>query len=149
MADTFPEMIGKIIHNCGVLEFFTNNITRALCDEVTFEKALKTGFKRRLSILERLLREENKLSPEMAALIKEMKKLADDRNVIAHNPIASDDPEGKNSYILLFRRTSSFPPAMEKRDLAWLENVAMRSREAVSTFNRLLPGARQLESFKR
>ena len=139
---SFVELVGTIIHNCGVLEFFTNNIIRALSTESEYARIIWLQFARRIRELRRLLRTKGLLTDDLISLLQEMRAIADDRNLVAHNPIASD---GTSSYILLVQRTSTFPPDIDRLDSSWLQAMAERSLRARDTFLHLLPGARQFE----
>jgi hypothetical protein len=142
----FAELVGRIIHNCGVLELFTNNTIRALSkDSVLFTEIVRMPFAKRVRVLKNLLTRSNLLTPELESLFKEILQISQQRNIIAHNPIASDNPEGTGSYILIVERGSIFPPEIDRLDRARLETIANRSRDAMTNFLRLLPGARQFE----
>src|SRR2546427_4370560 len=96
MAEPFAELIGKIVHNCGVLEFFTNNSIRALSkanDTPSFDEIISMAFSRRIRILRKLLRKSKILTPEIDSLLTEILEVAKDRNLVAHNPIASDNKD--------------------------------------------------------
>jgi hypothetical protein len=57
--------------------------------------------------------------------------------LVAHNPIASSDEQGTDSYVLVVRH-KTFPPEMDKLDCARLEAIAERLRAAMAEFLRLL-----------
>jgi hypothetical protein len=110
----FAELVGRIIHNCGVLELFTNNTIRALSkDSVLFTEIVRMNFARRVRVLKSLLTRSNLLTPELESLFNEILQISQQRNIIAHNPIASDSPEGTGSYILIVEPGSIFPPEIE------------------------------------
>lgn len=145
-AEPFAELVGRIINNCGVLELFINNTIRALSkDPILFNEVIGTNIPRRLKVLRELLVRSNLLKPGVDSLFSEIREIAQDRNLIAHNPIASSDPQGTNSYVLVVRHKTGFPPDMDKLDRARLEAIAERSRWAMAEFLRLFPGARQFE----
>ena len=145
-AEPFAELVGRIINNCGVLELFINNTIRALSkDPILFNEVIGSNIPRRLKVLRELLARSNLLKPGVESLFSEIREIAQDRNLVAHNPIASSDPEGNNSYVLVVQHKTGFPPDIDKLDRERLEAIAERSRRAMDEFLRLFPGARQLE----
>lgn len=141
MQASFPELIGRVIHNCGALELLINNTIRALSkDPILFNEVITMNIPKRIKVLRELLTRANLLTPEINALITEIPKIAEDRNLIAHNPIASDDKEGSTSYVMVVRH-KSFPPKIEKIDRERLEAIAKQSNEALVRFARLIPGS--------
>ena len=100
----FAELIGRIMSNCGVLEFCTNNTIRALSkDPEWYGKVVKREWFRRIDEMAPLLSRKEILTPEHEALIQELRTIARDRNRVAHSPIASDDPTWTDPYVMVFR----------------------------------------------
>ena len=125
---------------------FIDNSIRALSkDSILFNEVISRNIPSRLKVLRELLKRADLLTPEIESLFAEIREIAKSRNLIAHNPIGSDDEMGTNSYVLVVRHMTGFPPQMDKLDSTWLEAIAKRSREAFAEFLRLLPGARQFE----
>ncbi len=91
-----------------------------------------------------ILEAANLHTPEIESLLNSILELSKGRNLVAHNPIASSDEQGTDSYVLVVRH-KTFPPEMDKLDCARLEAIAERLRAALAEFLRLLPGARQFE----
>ena len=150
MPDSFTELVGKVVHHCDILEFFTNNTIRALSkDSILFNEVITQSFSKRVHVLRKLLERSELLTPEHEALCAEMLEIARQRNIVAHNPIASNTPgdvEGMNSYILAVRhRSESFPPERAKLNRPQLGALVSRSNAAVQDFIRLIPGAAQFE----
>jgi len=151
MADKpFAELVGSIINNCGVLEFFIYNTIKSLSkDPILFNELVNhKSIPSRLRILRQVLQRAGRLTPELESLISEIRKIMEERNLIAHNPIGSDDALWTNPYVLVVKHDTGFPPQMEKLDRIRLDAIAERSRSAMAEFLRLLPGAIQLEPFK-
>jgi hypothetical protein len=145
-TEPFAELVGRIINNCGALELFTDNTIRALSkDDLLFNEIIDTAFARRIQVVRKLLKRANRHNSEIESLLNSILELAKDRNLVAHNPIASSDEQGTDSYVLVVRHKTGFPPGMDKLDRARLEDIAERSRAAMAEFLRLLPGARQVE----
>jgi hypothetical protein len=146
VAEPFAELVGRIINNCGVLELFINNTIRALSkDPILFNEVIGSNIPRRVKVLRELLTRSKLLTPKIESLLSEIKEIAKDRNLVAHNPIASSDEQGTDSYVLVVQHKTGFPPEIDRLDHARLEAIAERSRRAMTEFLRVLPGARQFE----
>jgi chemotaxis protein CheY-P-specific phosphatase CheC len=92
----FAQLVGAITHGCCSLEMLTNNAIKRLGKDPIFSKEIVTlSWGRRIKILRDLLHDRTKLSREdVNSLCDEISKIAQDRNVIAHNPIISDAEKG-------------------------------------------------------
>ena len=134
----FAELVGMIIHACGSLEMLTNNAIKRLGkDPLVSRKMVKLRFSRRIKILRDLLHDRTKLSREdVDSLCDEFSKIAQDRNVIAHNPIVSDDEKGP---AILVVRHKFDPPQYEKVTEPELQHLLMRVHAAVNRFAQLVP----------
>jgi hypothetical protein len=103
--DRFRKLIGDIISICGVLELRTNFLIQTLAkDSLLASEIFRFGFKRRVDILQRLMLERTDVPPrEVKKLCADLKRVADERNKVAHNPIA----DLANPHILVIRELST------------------------------------------
>jgi hypothetical protein len=139
MLDSIPELVGKIIHHCGALELLTNNAINSLGTDSLLSAAIaKMPFAKRIEILRRLLERTKVLEPDLGSMFDELSYVAKQRNIIAHNPIISDDPDGKDQYILVTRHKVA-PSKIEKITAADLKDLVKRSNKALQDFVRLVP----------
>jgi|SRR5215467_149418 len=136
-VDEFIRLIGAVIHDCGLLELYTNNVIQSLAkDPLRLRKMVALPFRERIKKLRRLLHERKSLPREdVDALCDELSKIAERRNDVAHNPIVSDD---QSSYILVVRYKFD-PPKIEKITEAGLRSLLKRLTEAEEKFAELLP----------
>jgi hypothetical protein len=101
----FAELLGKIMHNCGLLEFLTTlEIDWLANDSLLSDEIGRLNFVRRINVLGELLHKRTSLpAKEIKSLCKQLRSIADRRNEIAHNPILSDDTNGTKFYIMVAR----------------------------------------------
>jgi len=98
--------IGNIVTWCGAIEMLINEqIKHHSLDELLANEFLKTSLHRRADILKKLLtRERRDLSPDyIKNLITNIKILGNERNIIAHNPLLSDNQDGSDMKISYFK----------------------------------------------
>jgi hypothetical protein len=138
-ADRFRELIGGIIHACGALELLTNHAIRSLGKDSLLSREITTlPFRRRIRILRDLLHERTTLRREDVDLLcDELSKIAENRNVVAHNPIATDDKD--RSWCILVVRHKFDPPEVEKVTEADLQLLLKRVGEAMNRLARSVP----------
>jgi len=94
MSKPFSDLIGRVIHNCGAIEFIINQLVVSLAtDTILATEALRSPLHNRIELLGRMLRARRKgLGADWVDdLVKRLKNLANDRNVLAHNPIVQKD----------------------------------------------------------
>ena len=99
--------LGKIIHHCGAIEFVLNNqIMQLSNDDILVEEIVKTRLHKRADILKKLLERERKdlESDYIKSLIADIKKLGDERNIIAHNPLISKDESLTDMKIMFYKK---------------------------------------------
>jgi len=92
MADSFPMLIGKVIHHCGALELLTNGAIKALStDALLSDEISKLRFTSRIDVLRMLLKVRSELpSADRERLCNLLAEIARRRNEVAHNPIVTD-----------------------------------------------------------
>ena len=144
MADTFPELIGKIIHHCGALELLTNNAIRALgTDSLLSSEVAKSPFRRRIDVLRRLLEDRTQLpSSEIKLLCDDLCEIAVSRNTIAHNPIVSDDPQKPGTErVMVVRHAAESVEIKDEIDSSELISLVERTRTTMQRFVKLIPSS--------
>jgi len=146
MTGDFPALVGTIIHHCGALEFLTNNAIRALgTDDILSTKLINSPFSKRIDVLRHLLKARTKLQPsEIDNLCKDLQEIAEERNVIAHNPIVHGDPQLKGTpRILVVRHTPESAHIKKEITREDLVSLANRTKTLLETFVRLIPSSTQ------
>jgi hypothetical protein len=137
--EEFAQLIGAIIHNCGILELLTNDQFHALGRDETLSKEVVTlNLDRRIKLLRQLLHERSNLPTERVdSLCDQLSRIAAERNMIAHNPIASTGVRSRNPHIVVLRGMTDISKAkvLNEHDL---DEILQRTREAVNTFQREL-----------
>jgi len=144
MADTFPELIGKVIHHCGALELLTNNAIRALgTDSLLSSEVAKSPFRKRIEILRRLLKDRTQLPPsEIKSLCDALCEIAVRRNAIAHNPIVSDDPQKPGTeHVMVVRYEAERAEIKDEIDSSELVSLVKRTNTTMQRFVRLIPSS--------
>jgi hypothetical protein len=136
----FRELIGEIIHGCGVLEFLTNHSIKQLGKDSRLSNEIITfSFSRRIRILRDLLHERAGLPPETVdSLCDELLEIAKLRNAVAHNPIATDvDDKDASPFIAIVRHKFDLFK-LDKITEAELQFIAKRVHEAMQRWFHLL-----------
>ena len=100
------EVVGEIIGRCGTVEWLINALIQLLGkDPLLVTEITRLPLARRIRVLRDLLLDRTTLPPsEIKSLCAELRNVAEDRNVIAHNPIIAD--ENGNDRILVNRETT-------------------------------------------
>lgn len=101
------DQIGKIIHHCGAIELIVNlQIKRLSRDSVLADEVVKSSLHKRADILKMLLeRERHDLDSEhIRQLIDDVKKLGNERNIIAHNPLISTNEDLSDAKVLFYKK---------------------------------------------
>jgi hypothetical protein len=135
----FRELVGGIIHLCGMLEFMTNRVIKQLGrDSLLSNEIITLSFGRRIKILRDLLRERSPWPPETVdSLCDELSKIAEFRNKVAHNPIATDiDNEDAGPFIAIVRHKFD-PFELDKITEAELQLLAKQVQETVQRWLKL------------
>lgn len=85
----FVELIGTVIKTCGLLEWQINVfIKNSSKDRILAKHVIKLPLSRRIGILRDLMLDRPGLTTsEVDSLCKELVKIAEHRNVVAHNPV--------------------------------------------------------------
>lgn len=137
--EKFANLIGRILVNCGILEYLTIvSIEKLETDSKRADEILGKLFKGRIKELRQLLHVRTKLPTEQIdSLCDQLSRVAGDRNDIAHNPIISDDVNGANPRIAVVRRMSDLFNGKVVTDKN-LESLLERSRKTLDTFKRLM-----------
>ena len=133
-VEQFSKLVEKINLNCGVLEMLTNLQIHSLGQDSILSKELVTlEFVRRIKVLRQLLHERTKLpAKEIDSLCDYLSRIAADRNVVAHPPVATDDEHDTNLHIVGRQPSDFFTGKVftEKH----LNNLYERTREALKIF---------------
>ena len=106
MRESFAESIGKFMHNCGAIEFVVNGIITELATDTTLlDSVLRGPLSRRIDLLAVLLRERTRAKPNtIDALRRDLHRIREDRNKVAHNPIiVLDKASPASERIVVFR----------------------------------------------
>ena len=145
--DRFPELIGSIIQNCGILEMLTNKaIERLVKDPLLSRKIVTRTFSHRIKRLCDLLHKRKTLPREdVDSFCKELSEIVPYRNVVAHNPIVTTGtlPGGSPDSCIEVVRYKLDPP-IEKLTEADLQGLLERTRKAIKRFRNSVPEIFQL-----
>ncbi len=144
MATDFPTLVGRFIHHCGALEFFTNNAIKALAsDAVLSAEAIKSPFFKRIHLLRRLLHARTELQDDdIDSLCNELDEVRQRRNVVAHNPIVSKEPDQTGSEsILVVRHKPEGMISQEEMSREELASLVKQTNQLMTKFVRLFPSA--------
>jgi len=137
MPDSLFDLIGKIMHHCGALEFLTNNAIKTLStDSILANEIVNLHFARRISILRQLLQARTTLSKsDIKSLCDEIDEISKWRNDIAHNPIISEQEQitDESSYIVVLKGTSGIIDTKKKITRRELVSIVNRSSKTSST----------------
>ena len=122
---SFPELIGQIVHNCGAIEHTTNLLIQCIAsDRVLSNEIIRLNFGRRVNILRELMLNRTPFSrDEIESLCDELRRVAKERNMIAHNPIQPDNR------IIVIR--SVFDESVKELNQGDVEEVLERALHAV------------------
>jgi hypothetical protein len=87
--ERFVQLIGTVIKTCGLLEFQINHVIKSSSkDPILAKHVIKLPLRRRIEVLQDLMLDRPELkAPEVKSLCKELKKIAEERNLIAHSPV--------------------------------------------------------------
>ena len=144
MADSFPTLIGKVIHHCGALEFLTNGAIKTLSTDVLLSGEIsKLSFARRIEILRVLLRERTELSKASSKQLCDLlSEIARRRNEVAHNPIMTGGPDASAAErIVVVRHQGGKADVKKEISQDDLRNLVTNTREAIELFLKLLPSS--------
>jgi hypothetical protein len=134
----FAKLIGKIIHNCGILEFLTNSLIDNLeTNKTRSAKIFILPFRRRIEALDHLVKDRTKLSTEkIDSFCKQLSFVADTRNIVAHNPICSKSSRCDSPHIIVLRGLTDISDVFKAKILTEkdLENILEQTREAITAF---------------
>ena len=94
MTQPLDVLVGRFIHHCGALELLTNNaIGQLSLDSILAVEAARAPFARRIATLRCLLIERTDLDEDdVRDLCDSLDEIRKKRNMVAHNPIASAEP---------------------------------------------------------
>lgn len=104
LSRDLTQVVGDIIGRCGTVELLINVFIELLGrDSLLIAEITRLPLARRIRVLRGLLLNRTTFSPsEINSLCDDLKNVAEDRNVIAHNPILADN-DGGNGRILVNR----------------------------------------------
>ncbi|MFH1459989.1 MAG: hypothetical protein ABIG64_06420 [Candidatus Omnitrophota bacterium] len=141
MTEEFTNLVGKIIQNCGLLELLVNNSVKALStDNLLSAKIIKFPYQRRIDVLKSLLKERTELEiTDIDSLYCDLKEISEQRNIIAHNPIASDDPDNNAEPYILIVKHQSETPNVEKMGSTELKKILKKSNDTLIKYIKLIP----------
>jgi len=130
----FAGLLGKIMLNCGMLEFLTTlHIDWLGHDSLLSDEIVDFG--RRIDVLSKLLHKRTRVpAKEIKSLCDQLKRIARGRNEIAHNPIWEDNKG--DFYIMVVRRMTDLrkDKRVREKDLNVLLN---ETREALAKMHAL------------
>jgi len=146
MAVDFPTLVGRFIHHCGALEFFTNNSIKAFAtDGLLSTDAIKSPWKNRIALLRKLLHERSNLQfSDIESLCNEMNDVREKRNIAAHNPILREDPNQVDTeFILVIRHKPEGDTSLEKMTRDDIAELVEQTKHLMLRFTQLVPAATQ------
>lgn len=144
MPADFPTLVGRFIHHCGALEFFTNNAIKAFAtDPLLSNDAIESTWYKRIGLLRRLLDERSDVEKYgIKSLCDELDEVRKQRNIVAHNPIVSTEPNGSGTEAILVVRHKpagvAIPEEITREDVA---RLVEQSRKLMIKFAELVPAA--------
>ncbi len=144
MTVDFPTLIGRFIHHCGALEFFINNSIRAYAtDSLLSTDAIKSSLYKRIVLLRQLLHERSDINKDdIDFLCDELDEIRKQRNIVAHNPIVSTEPNGPGTEAILVVRHKpagvTIPEEITREDVA---RLVEQTRKLMIRFAELVPAA--------
>ena len=144
MTADFPTLIGRFIHHCGALEFFTNNSIRAFAtDPLLSVDAIKSPLNKRIVLLRQLLHDRSDINrDDIDSLCDELDEMRKQRNIVAHNPIVSTTPDESGMEEILVLRYKpagvASPDKITKEDVA---KLVEQTNQLVKRFAQLIPAA--------
>lgn len=144
MTADFPTLIGRFIHHCGALEFFTNNSIRAFStDPLLSVDAIKSPLYKRIVLLRQLLHDRSDINKDdIDSLCDELDEIRKQRNIVAHNPIVSTKPNESGTEEILVLRYK--PAGVTSPDKITEEDVAKlveQTNQLMIRFAQLIPAA--------
>ncbi len=143
----FSTLVGRFIHYCGALELLTNKAIKSFSsDAILAAEATKSPLAIRINVLRNLLRDRSDLNEgDIDSLCKELHKLREKRNAVAHNPIVSQDPSGSASdAILMVRHTPEGVEVGELMSHSELASLVERTSKLLIRFAKLIPSAAKI-----
>ena len=144
MTADFPTLVGRFIHHCGALEFFTNNAIKAFAtDPLLSTDAIESTWHKRIGLLRRLLHERSDVKKnDIKSLCDELDEVRKQRNIVAHNPIVSTEPNGSGTEVILIVRHkpagATIPEEITRDDVAGLVEQTCK---LMKKFAKLVPDA--------
>ena len=144
MSIGFPTLIGGFIHNCGALELFINNTIRAFAtDSLLSANLIKSPLYKRIVLLRQLLHDRSCIGKEVIdSLCNELEEIRKQRNIVAHNPFVSTEPNGTGTEEILVLRYK--PVGVDSPDKLTKEDVARlvtKTKDLMIKFTKLIPEA--------
>ena len=144
MTVDFSTLIGRFIHYCGALEFFTNNSIRAFSmDPLLSTNAIKSPLYKRIVLLRQLLHDRSDINKDdIDSLCDELDEIRKQRNIVAHNPFVSTKPNGTGTEEILVLRYKpagvDSPDKLTKKDVA---KLVEQTKQLMIRFAELIPRA--------
>jgi len=144
MAVDFTTLIGRFIHHCGALEFFTNNSIRAFAkDPLLSNNLIKSPLYKRIALLRQLLKDRSNIKEDdIDSLCDELDEIRKQRNIVAHNPFVSTKPNGTGTEEILVLRYKpegvDSPEKLTKKDII---ELVEKTKQLMVRFAELIPEA--------
>jgi len=138
---TLSDLIGKIIQNCGAIEFIVNQTIKDLAtDSILATKAVRSGLHKRVDLMKDLLLERRQeLTIEFVNdLASSIKKLANERNIVAHNPLMAKTTSESNLKLWFFV-VENGEEVLKEYDSEKLEIILGLSGDVIEKLSQLLP----------
>jgi len=144
MPQPLDVLVGRFIHHCGALELLTNNAIIQLSeDAILASEATKAPLARRIVTLRRLLNERTDLGEdEVRDLCDSLDEIRTRRNMVAHNPIASAEPNpDAPETILIVRHKPDGHSDLKEMTRDEVGDLVTQSNELLRRFVELFPAA--------
>ena len=138
---TLSDLIGRIIQNCGAIELVVNQTIKGLAtDSILATKAVRSGLHKRVDLMKDLLLERRKeLTIEFVNdLTSSIKKLANERNIVAHNPLMAKTKSESNLKLCFFV-VENGKEVLKEYDSKKLTFILKLSQDVIKKLKQLLP----------
>jgi hypothetical protein len=148
MSEEFPTLIGKFIHLCGAIEFLINNSIRFFSrDKLLSNFAIESPLNKRINLLRQLLLDRSEINKdEIESLCNELKKLSEQRNKVAHNPIIWEKPNGSGTEeILVLRNKPGKGTDQQRITKEDVKKLVKQTSQIIKKIESLIPDATKYE----
>ncbi len=143
-ANRFALGVGMFVAHCGALEQLVNLAIRAFGqDEVLSSATSRVSLFKRIEILRELLRQRSDLAlDDINALCEDLHVTRKRRNDVAHNPVATREPnEWDDAAVLVLRHKPDGTIVTEELTRETITGFVNESQNLMLRFTRLVPEA--------